>query len=242
MPTSDPERPAVRPQASSAPAGRRPAEFEAALRELAQALAERKVEPICTAYLELRQSGRGMPPKEILEEASRVDGQAGADLIVSAFSRRRCFMCEDGTIQCSTCEGSGVVNGRPCPGCDGQGVEVCPFCMGSGWSDEDQIPGEIRRQALRRRTAHLVRDVKKLAKLPLAQAVELAGGASAQQRRELTGWLLRLQARLARAAGQESGNGDKFAAACRTMSDRITKILEALRPKASAAPAQDEPA
>jgi hypothetical protein len=233
-----PDRSTVRPQGNSAVADKRRAEFEAALRELADALAARKVDEICAAYLALRQAGQEMAPQEILRRAAAVDGKMGPELIISAFSRRRCFMCEDGTTACSTCEGAGVVDGRPCSACDGQGVEVCAFCMGLGWSDEAETPAEIRPQVRRRRVAHLKRDLEKLAKLPLARAVKSASHATGRQRQQLAPWLIRLQARLTKAGGTK--DGDAFAATCRTMSERVNRLLEALRPKPASALAEDD--
>lgn len=243
MSAHDPDQPGLRPPsvpAGGAARGRRAA-FEAALRKLAEALATRRVEPVCTAYLELRQAGRGMPPERILQAAGEVDGRAGRDLIVSAFSRRRCLMCDDGTLACKTCNGGGVVNDYPCPSCDGQGVEVCSFCMGVGWSDEDEIPTELRDQVRRRRTRSLGHDAEKLNRLSLTRALASARGADASQRRELMPWLLRLQARLAVADDGQDGNGEAFAATRRTLSDRIEKLLQALRPSRPAPPPKDKP-
>lgn len=231
MSAGDPERSGLRPPGTSdrrAPGHGRRAEFAAALRDLAQAVAAHEVEPICTAYLELRRAGRGLRPEQILDAASRVNGQSGSDLIVSAFAHRRCFMCEDGTVPCGTCEGTGVVSGRPCPSCDGQGVDVCSFCMGLGWTDAEDVPMEVRRQVSRRRADSLTRDADRLSELPLTEALASARKADARQRRKLTPWLLRLQARLDKAAGESNGNG--FAATCRALCDRTEKILEALRP------------
>ena len=88
--------------------------FDRALSELSEALATRKVEPICTSYLALRRLARGIRAGELLDRVGQAAGEDARAVIVSAFSHRRCFMCENGTDPCNACEGTGMADGAPC--------------------------------------------------------------------------------------------------------------------------------
>jgi hypothetical protein len=92
-----------------------PPAFKRALRELAAALYAKKVEPICTAYLALRRASRGLVVRELLARITAAGGASAVPMIVSAFAHRKCFMCEDGTTACQTCDGTGMVDRFPCP-------------------------------------------------------------------------------------------------------------------------------
>ncbi len=223
------EKPDIHPPTVAGPTGRS-AEPNPALADLAEALAARKVEPICAAYISLRRNGRSMSAADILEGLNGTAGGSAEKMIISAFSHRRCFMCEDGFTPCRTCDGAGIVNDYPCPGCDGLGVEVCSFCQGTGWSDAGQIPAEVLRAAVHRRIRHVSSDLKHLneiLKTGLPASIERLGP---EKRRELTSRLLRLRARLANLANAEIENNGGHAAAFQTAESRIGQLLKALQP------------
>jgi hypothetical protein len=210
-------------------AAKQPLSFEAALEELGEAVAARKCEAICIAYLVLRRAGRGMPPREILDAADRAAGESARRTIISAFGRRRCYMCEGGTVRCPTCQGEGVSDGLLCPQCDGLGVERCDFCMGTGLSDLDAVPEELRPAVARRRAGHVDYDLAKLDKLPEPEALRRIQG-TAGQRRDLASWLMRLRGRLTHTAARGGNNGDGRARRLAEAVVRIDLLLEAVRP------------
>jgi len=227
------DMPSVRPDGAGgadAP-GRNGQKFEDALERLREGIAARKTESICTAYLALRRSANGTPIKQVLERVDQAHEGNGTGFVVSAFSHRRCFMCDDGTAICPTCEGTGAVNHFGCPTCDGLGVVVCEFCQGAAWSDLHDVPAEIRRQVRHRWVAHVKKDLPRLAKMPPEKVEALAGQLPPDRRRQIAGWLLRLQARLNKLAGKGAQNGDQFAARCRSLSVHTGEILRLLRPK-----------
>lgn len=202
--------------------------FEQALRDLAEAISELKVEPICTSYLALRQEAREMTAGELLGRVEQAAGERAKEVIVSAFSRRRCFMCKDGTVPCQTCDGTGTVDRFPCPQCEGLSVEPCSFCLGSSWTDRDEIPVEVRRAVLKRRGAHVEKDITRLVGLARgawASAERLAP----EKRTEIGAWLMRLQSRLNDLAKAVSDNGDEKAARFGAMAAEIDKLLASIQ-------------
>jgi hypothetical protein len=119
------------------------------------------------------------------------------DLIVSAFSHRRCFMCKGGMVRCDQCEGSGGgVRGR-CPHCLGLGAVPCTFCQGSGWADRATTPPELRRSVLAKQLEHVRQDMHRLGKVveDLKRHDEETGPDTV--RLQLVGWLVRLSGRIA---------------------------------------------
>ncbi len=208
--------------------------FDEALKNLAEAIAERKVEPICTAYLALRHVAGKTPLIEILKQVDRtVSSKSGSALamIISAFSHRQCVMCSSGAAPCRTCSGSGTSEGFECPTCDGLGVETCSFCAGTGWSDRHDIPDEIRPAAVNRRIKHAKKELARLDRISEADIPASVKQLQPQQQSELASSLLRLQARLTSLAGVEVGNDAEHIARFRVGAERIRRFLEVLRAK-----------
>ena len=206
--------------------------FDEAMKNLVEAVSERKVEPIRIAYLALRSANGKIPTSEILECVDRsVTSKSGSirEMIVSAFSHGHCVMCDDGVTPCRTCNGSGTVNDYICPDCDGLGIEVCMFCAGTGWSDHHDIPAEIRPDAVLRRIKHVKKDLAILDKVSEADILASAEKLDPHQRRELASRLIRLQAKLTRMAGVEVGNDTEHVARFHVAASRIKRFLEAIR-------------
>ncbi|MDY7009384.1 MAG: hypothetical protein SVV80_01345, partial [Planctomycetota bacterium] len=128
---------------------------------LREAVAKREAEPICLAYLALRKAAaeNGVKLAEMFERADEILSLSASDVIVSAFSHRHCFMCQDGAVSCKECKGTGFVEGGgKCPVCDGLGSMPCDFCQGTGWAARDMIPPEITQDILKRRQLANVKD------------------------------------------------------------------------------------
>ena len=138
-------------------------------------------------------------------------------------------MCDDGVMPCQACQGQGLTaDGEPCLSCDGQGLEVCSFCLGTGWSDYNQIPKELRKAVLHRRIRHVEKDLARLVRTVSGKSLDSINKLSKDERKEIIVWLIRLQARLNELA--ELGKGkdsraDKFGIAA----GQIERILKKLR-------------
>jgi len=202
--------------------------FQQALGGLAEAIASRKIEPICTSYLALRREARGMKVAELLDRVDKASENGARSVIISAFSHRRCYMCEDGTTTCQSCKGTGASGGSACSQCDGLGVETCSFCMGRGWSDRGETPAEIREAVLKRQIAHLEKGIQRLAKVG-RNSWESASQLPAERKTELASWLVRLHARLTDVAQSISSNGDDRAARYGALAGQVDKLIAALR-------------
>lgn len=208
--------------------------FGKALKNLAEAITERKVEPVCAAYLALRHVAGKIPPNEIPGQVDRfITAKSGSaqELIISAFSHRHCLMCSNGMESCRTCDGSGIVEDYECPTCDGLGVEICSFCAGTGWCDYNDIPDEIRLAAVHRRIKHVKKELARLDRISEADIPALLEQLKPQQRHKLASSLLRLQARLTDLAGIKADNKDEYAARFSAWAERIKRFTEALRAK-----------
>ncbi len=169
----------------------------AALQELKNIVKTKKADPICNAYQNLHRAARGMKVSKLFELINNVLGESGVDIIASAYSHRRCFMCSDGTAQCETCGGTGLLEkGRRCPNCEGLGVTPCGFCRGTGWADRDTIPQELKVAAMKRQSAHLNKELQRLAKAFSGITRESVAGISEKVRTELIHWLMRLENRI----------------------------------------------
>ena len=49
-----------------------------------------------------------------------------------------CRICDDGTVKCSGCQGTGQRDPfEDCPKCNGQGTHTCPYCKGAACVEED---------------------------------------------------------------------------------------------------------
>ncbi|MCK4626052.1 MAG: hypothetical protein KAV00_12120 [Phycisphaerae bacterium] len=212
--------------------------FDEAMKNLAEAITERKVEPIRIAYLALRSANGKMPTHEIIECAVRSITSKSAsvrEMIVSAFSHGHCVMCNDGVSPCRTCDGSGTANDYICPDCDGLGIETCLFCMGTGWCDFHDMPVEIRPDAVLRRIKHVKKDLAILEKISETDMQASIEKLKPEQRRELASNLMRLQARLTRMSGVEVGNHTEHVARFHAAASRIKHLIEAIRAQHSQA-------
>jgi hypothetical protein len=106
----------------------------------------------------------------------------------------------------------------------------CPFCLGTGWSDQADSPDEIRRAVYLRQAAHVERDTLRLAAVG-DEASLTAGQVPADGRRELAAWLIRLQSRLVRLVSADAADADDQAARFGSVVARIETLLKALRPQ-----------
>ncbi|HOF18295.1 MAG TPA: hypothetical protein PK082_05240 [Phycisphaerae bacterium] len=200
-----------------------------ALAELRRAAESRRVEPLCTAYQHLRIAARGMRLGELFRIVDREIEAPVENVLVSAYSHRHCFMCDDGTSLCAHCEGTGYVEeNRLCPQCGGLGLTPCGFCEGTGWADRQNIPPEFRKAVLDRQLAHVRRDLQRAGET-LAKATRQAmDSLSATDRRALLAWLLRLQCRMSHLAGLDDLGDSEQQARLGAMATRIEKCLEKL--------------
>jgi hypothetical protein len=148
-------------------------------------------------------------------------------------------MCEDGTMPCRTCDGSGSLDRFPCPSCQGLGVEACAFCQGTGWNDRQETPEELRRAVLLRQVRHVEKDLSRLATVCNGRTMAGARRMPVENRREIAGWLIRLQARTADVAASLDGMEPQQVARFGAAAAAIGKVLDILRPRA--APPSKEP-
>lgn len=170
------------------------------LAKLQEAVASRKAESICLAYLALRKKAiaSGIKLSEMFGLADEALSQSTALVILSAFSHRHCPMCEDGAARCRECKGTGLTGEeRKCPACHGAGAISCEFCKGTGWAPWGMIPAEVPRNTLKRRQlANVKQDMIKLTKTLGKLDAEKTRELPAEARRNLTRWAMRLRARV----------------------------------------------
>lgn len=168
-----------------------------ALAALRLAIEKKKVEGICNAYQVLRNFAGGMNAREFFTTIDRGLGFPATEVIVAAYSHRRCFMCDTGTVKCPQCDGAGPVGiGKVCPKCDGFGVVSCSFCGGKGWFDRTGMPSELIGGVLRRQLAHVQADLKRLSEASGEFTPEAIYKLPSEERPSLISWLIRLKARL----------------------------------------------
>lgn len=206
-----------------------PLELEAALAQLRQAAADRQVDPICQAYEALREAGGDMPSRDLLALAGQRMNVAAAGLVISAYSHRHCYMCDNGTIVCDSCEGTGQdAEGRPCLQCDGLGLTVCGFCGGTGWADRASIPRELSKAVTKRQLGHVQTDLKELQQIVAKLGREEMAELPIDRRGALAGRLIRVQARLEE-MGRSSICDEKHAAYVAKLVSQVEAYLEVLR-------------
>jgi hypothetical protein len=183
--------------------------MDRALVEFRLGARSRQVEDVCTAYLSLRRAAAGAELK--LSDAVAMAGRAAwgspeapidarqtqqaLDLVVSAFSHRRCFMCKGGMTRCDQCDGSGGTPTSRCPHCLGLAAAPCTFCQGSGWADRTTIPSELRGLVLRKQLDHVRQDMHRLGKVVADLKRHASERGPRSVRLQLVGWLLRLSGR-----------------------------------------------
>ena len=197
------------------------AAIEQALDELREAIAAKRVEPICAAYQALRNADEDRAPEEMLRLAEEAVDESVEQLIVSAYSHRLCFMCDRGTVPCSSCDATGRGLEGSCPTCRGLGRVSCNFCRATGWPDTETIPTEVREPVLERKLTHVRREIRTLEGMIHPPKSDKLPAMSLQQKRALGVWLIRLDGRvrgLVRNAEQ--------AKTLRAMIVRCAKLLE----------------
>lgn len=177
----------------------KPAEsIEKTLDDLRLASESREVEKICGAYSVLRRRmGAGTQIRELLERVEKVVGPQARLILVAAYSRRHCFMCDAGMVPCDQCDGTGTgTSGKACSACEGFAVTTCTFCRGTGWADPATIPAELRRAVHEKQFFHVQEELKRL-KDEMKLTPERFAKLPLEQRRKVGAWLIRLQSRLA---------------------------------------------
>ena len=183
-----------------------------ALANLRAAAETKKVDPICNAYQTLRVAANGMAISDMLALADKALGTSAAELVVSAYSHRRCFMCEAGTVPCERCEGSGFLEeGRACQHCDGLAVTACGFCGGTAWPDRNTIPRELVPIVLQRQIMHARADIKRVAVAAAALDPGKVSELTNDRRKQLVSWMIRLNARLVDLINAEAVDEDQQA-------------------------------
>ncbi len=208
-----------------------------ALAELSKAAGARDVEGVCGAYQGVRRAARGMSVREMLDEAAGALGNSATELIVSAYSHRRCFMCSDGAVACDQCEGTGQVEeGRLCPACDGLGLMSCPFCQGTGWPDRDTVPSELREAVALHQAGSVHRDVRRLSETFAVLSRVDVRRLAPRRRREITAWLRKLEARLSRLSSDgvitDADERDRMTAAAKRIETYVETLQNRKAPRA----------
>ncbi len=193
------------PARAGDPEGDQPREaaLNGELDRLADAVAQRRPEPICAAYKALRRRADGRTLRELFAAADAVAGREVLPVVLSAFSHLHDLLCTDGTEPCDACDGAGTVGGEPCGTCRGLGMHPCGLCAGTGWADREEIPRELLPAVVRKQLAHLreelIRLDKALRQLEGADVADLP----VETRRRLIAWVMRLRARASDLAGRE---------------------------------------
>lgn len=178
-----------------------------ALDAFAQAARKRSVEAVCSAYEDLRNACRGMTLGEAIALADSATRGKALSLVVSAYSHRHCFMCEAGHVTCDGCDGAGQeLTGRACSHCDGLGLTRCPFCRGTGWSDRQTVPSELRRAVRKRQLDHVLAEAAKLRRWLADHGEQDPLALPDAQRRDLHKRIDRLVARLAELQHGQEGS------------------------------------
>jgi hypothetical protein len=226
QPAAEPERPQYLPEG-----------ILRMLNELREAIAGGKVDLVCSTYLALREVTGVGRAEELLRQTDGPDQPPAHEAVIASFSFRPCYMCSDGVLACTTCNGSGMVDRFSCPQCNGLGVDSCQFCLGTGWTDSDDVPEELRHDIVRRRMRHIVKSAAKLGKLT-ERDLRGAKRLTEAQKRELAAWLLRIQARLAKLPDEDLTDSHPEAMdlngsashSRRALAQRIERLLKELTP------------
>ena len=213
----------------SRPAGGERPELAAALESLREAVVGRHVDPICQAYVVLRAAGGTTSARELLALATRRLNLPVAKMVISAYSHRQCYMCDDGTLACEWCEGTcRDEDGRPCLQCDGLGLATCSFCGGTGWADRATIPPALARAVAKRQLVHVRADLTELQQRTAKLAADDIDSMPSDRRGALAGQIIRLQARLAE-LGRCDICDEEHAAHIAGLAKRVGTVLETLR-------------
>jgi hypothetical protein len=195
--------------------------FDRSLADLAAALAANDPERICPAYRAAKGLWTGTVPG-LLERIEQSCGRGSGESIVHAFSRLHCYMCQDGASSCPSCEGAG----GDCSACDGLGMEVCGFCGGTGWADEEMIPPEFRPAVRHQHVNAALKQAQKLAEIrDAAHFAALARQLPRAKKTEIGLWLLRLKCRFDALARQAT---DRKQIQHQVLAKHAGKLLNAL--------------
>ena len=224
------------PDRTSHPQVADPTHLEKVLSDLRRAAKQKEPEPLCNAYQALRDAAAAMRMKieECLRLADEALGRPAGDVIIAAYTRRSCFMCEDGTAPCAACGSSGLIEqDRACMHCDGIGLTPCGFCGGTGWAARSTCPPELATAVLRRQRSAARREVKRLGATAAKLTPQKMRKLPQDLRRSLGGWLIRLQARLSDLAQAEVVDDDQRAY-LGSVADKIDACLDLLRIRAEA--------
>lgn len=200
-----------------------------ALEDLRASALTRHIEPICNAYAALRQAAPDLVGRELLALAEERLKMPVAKLVIAAYSHKECYMCDEGTVVCESCEGAGQHGaGRPCTLCDGLGLTVCGFCGGTGWADKASVPAELAPAVARRQLARVMTDLKDLQQITAALDNDEIEQMGPDRRGALGGRLFRMHARLGEIA--RCGVCDEQQVAYITnLATRLSSLLDALR-------------
>ena len=178
-------------------------QVQQALQDFRIAAESRQVESICAAYQGLREAAgeEELTTRQVFHLAKQAVGESADKVIVSAFSGNHCFMCNEGSVPCSQCQGSGYTEeDRACPACDGLAITACGFCSGTGWADRTSVPPEVATAVMLHRLYQTRKELKKLA----AQAPQLRDGKIHRlprgERKALAAWLTRMEGQLSELA------------------------------------------
>jgi len=200
-----------------------------ALEELRASALTRHVDPICTAYSTLRDAAPDLVGRELLILAEERLKMPVARMVISAYSHKSCYMCDEGTVVCDSCEGAGEhESSRPCMLCDGLGLTVCGFCGGTGWADRSEVPPELARAVAKRQLAHVLTDLKDLQQITATLDNDEIRHMPADRRGALAGRLFRMQARLGEMAQCGICDEPKVAYIA-TLVERLDDLLDSLR-------------
>jgi hypothetical protein len=229
----------MRAEVGSVPGGdhavvQRPSQHDAldkALAELGEAIAHGRAQHVCSALQALRAAARQTPLDELFDLADRALGVSTRPAVVAAYSRRGCFMCTDGSLPCDQCDGTGQAEqGRDCPHCDGTGTTLCGFCNGTSWADRETVPTKLRQAVLDRQLQHVRRQLRKLNETLPQTGMDECRQWTREQRRQLLGWLRRLQARARDLGETEAPHDQRQRAYLREQADKIEQCMKALQP------------
>ena len=205
------------------------AEIEAGLERLRQAAQAKHVDTICRAYVALRQAAGGMSPRDVLALADDRLQMPVAKLVISAYSHRRCYMCDDGTVTCEFCNGTCLdERGLACSQCDGLGLATCGFCGGTGWGDRAEVPRELAPAVAKRQLARVHNDLTDLQQSVAKLGREALDKMPPDRRGALAGRLIRIAARLEE-LGQCGICDETHTARIAELIERVGILLQALR-------------
>ncbi len=170
---------------------------ERALTNLREAVAEKRVEPICAAYRVFREA---VQPDDDEDPFQLIDPEIAEEIrpfIVSAFSHRRCFMCDNGVVHCQQCATAGeLMDGKTCPLCKGFGHVACGFCRGTGWAVRELLPHELAGPVLEKQLVHIHEELTSLLETIGTGKSDELRELPRDQKRTVAAWLIRVYARL----------------------------------------------